>query len=112
MKAELKDILWLESSIRNFAWKDVECDGARGPIKEMRILREPKGSLLTITLDWFAVYRINKWVRAGGRMIIQFLNPKIELLDDKKVRISTTGGDSVEFCVIFFGYPNIVPTEN
>ena len=110
METELKDIEWLESFIKRLAWKDVEYEDIRGPIKELSIYRDGNGVLVTLILQWWAVYKNMKWATPGEEKIIQFLNPKIELLDEKMVRISIE--PSFDYCIIFFGYENIVPQKD
>jgi len=101
MKIELKDTFWLKNMLKEVEGKDVEYEDMRGPISSMK----NDGFLVTINLSWQATYHGEGWIKCGDRLMIQFLNPKIELLDERMIRL-TSGS---EYCVIFFGYDCITP---
>ena len=101
MKSELKDIPWLKNMFEEVKGKDIEHNDARGPISEIKVI----GPLVIINLSWWATYHSTGWVKCGDKLVIQFLKPKIELLEGKTIRLTSAN----EYCVIFFGYDCIVP---
>src|SRR4051812_43388065 len=102
-----KDIEWLESVVPSFNGKDVECDDERGPIYETHVHRNGNGTLVTVKPSWWAHYEHTGWIKVGNGFAIQFLNPEVELIDEKAVRLTS----GCNYCVIFFGYENIEPQE-
>lgn len=101
MKSELKDIPWLKNMLKEVEDKDIEYNDTRGPISNIEVC----GSFVIINLSWLATYQSEGWVKCCDQVTIQFLNPKIELLDERMIRLTSAN----EYCVIFFGYDCIVP---
>lgn len=110
MEVIVKDLAWLKASMDKFAGKDAEFShGGRGVISHFNVAEKGKNFAISVITPWFAIFEKDHWTMVSGKGCEKaMLNPKIELLSGRAVRLSCSDPD-LGYVVIQFGYANIVP---